>query len=44
MKAALAGIAAAVVIAIGAYVVLGNLQEPAAKRFAAADSVRLDPR
>jgi hypothetical protein len=42
MKAALAGIAGAIVIAVGAYVVLGNLQQPAAERFAAADSVRLD--
>lgn len=42
MRAALAGIAAAIVIAVGAFLVLGNLQEPSANRFAAADSVRLD--
>lgn len=42
MKAALAGIAGAILIAIGAWIVLGNLQEPAAQRYAATDSVRLD--
>lgn len=41
MRAALAGIAAAIIIAVGAYFVLGNLQQPAAERFAATDSVRL---
>jgi hypothetical protein len=41
MKAALAGIAATIVIAIGAYFVLGSLQEPAAQRYAASSSVRL---
>ena len=42
MKAALTGIVGAIIIAVGAWIVLGNLQEPAAKRFAAADSLRLD--
>jgi hypothetical protein len=42
MRAALAGIAGAIIIAVGAYFVLGNLQEPAGKHFAVADSVRLD--
>jgi uncharacterized protein YxeA len=42
MKAALAGIAATVVIAIGAYFVLDSLQLDAAQKFAASQSVRLD--
>jgi hypothetical protein len=42
MRAALAGIAAAIIIAVGAFFVLGNFQQPAAEHFAAADSVRLD--
>jgi len=42
MKAALAGIAATIIIAVSAYFVLGAIQQPASERYAASESVRLD--
>jgi hypothetical protein len=41
MKAAIAGIVGAIVIAVASYVVLTHFQEPTSERFAVKDSVRL---
>jgi hypothetical protein len=42
VKAALAGILGVIVIAVGAFFVLGGIQEPVSERYAVPDSVRLD--
>jgi hypothetical protein len=41
MKAAIAGIAAAIVIAVVGWLALSSIQEPTAERYAVKQSVRL---